>query len=72
MNNDYRCAYSKKEHTCRGPLFRVKYKQKETIFCSEVIKNLIKLGHGVSIIERVPRTDLLREDDPGRYFFNRN
>lgn len=68
MNDEYRCAYSKKEHTCHGPLFKVKYKQKETIYCSEIIKYLIRLGHGISIIERVPRTDLLKKDDQGRYF----
>lgn len=54
------CKYPE-SHICLGPLFLVKHNNKEIVYCSESIKGLIKLGHGVSIIEKVPRKSILSD-----------
>ncbi len=46
---------------CHGPLFLVKHKNKKIVYCTESIKNLIKLGHDVDIIEKRSRSSILKE-----------
>jgi len=60
------CKYPD-NHMCHGPLFKVIHNNRETVYCSESIKNLIKLGHGVSIIEKVPRKSILKEKRRRRF-----
>ena len=54
-------------HMCHGPLFKIIYNNQETVYCSESIKRLIKLGNGVSIIEKIPRKSLLKEQRRKRF-----
>jgi len=56
------CQYPE-NHMCHGPLFLVEHKNKKIVYCSESIKNIIKMGYGVSIIEKVPRKSILSEDN---------
>ena len=59
MKKEYRCE-NFLSHMCHGPLFLVEHNQKEAVYCTELIKRLIILGHGISIIKNVPRTDILK------------
>lgn len=54
-------------HMCHGPLFKVVHKGKESVYCSESVKNLIKSGDDVSIIEKVPRRSILKNKRKRRF-----
>lgn len=62
MKKEYRCQ-NIFPHMCHGPLYLVVHKRRQKVFCFELIKNLIRLGHDINIIKNVPRTDILKEKE---------
>jgi hypothetical protein len=51
----YTCENSRRNHTCRGPLYVVRDNKKERVLCFDTVKHLILTGHEVQIIKNVPR-----------------